>query len=201
MIKEEQELFGNPVRHIRADGDKGFQHLEQFFRNITFYFQSSKFTYHNKIVDAVIRTLRNALGPRSSRYWNGNYDDKIQQLVEFYNETWHSEIKIAPIEMHTDVELEWAYIRRKIEELNAAKKKQIDDGLYDFKYGDKVLVYLDLSKTAKSMKKRRRNFDRQATFIRYQNGNAVVRLEKSIVNPHCNLSEVVIPIYFVKSLG
>ena len=103
---------------------------------------------------------------------------------------------MSPIDMHTDVELEWKYIRRKIEEYNDVRKQQIGAGLLSFKKGDKVLVYLDLSKTNKSMRKRRRNFDRQATFIRYQNGNAVVVLDKPIPG----FREILLPIYYVKAI-
>ncbi|KAI5552270.1 hypothetical protein TVAGG3_0225940, partial [Trichomonas vaginalis G3] len=51
------------VDNIRGDGDKGFQAaMTHYFPQINFFFSSSPYTFHNKIVDAVMRTLRDALG-------------------------------------------------------------------------------------------------------------------------------------------
>jgi len=110
FIERESEL-GHEVRAINGDGDKGFQTLKQSFPNIIFYFQKSKFTYHNKVVDGVIRTLRNALGPNTNRLWDTRHDSVIQQLVQYYNTTYHNGIRMSLIEMHTDIDKEWCYLR------------------------------------------------------------------------------------------
>ncbi|KAI5490844.1 hypothetical protein TVAGG3_1001690, partial [Trichomonas vaginalis G3] len=69
------------VDNIRGDGDKGFQAvMTHYFPQINFYFSSSPYTFHNKIVDAVMRTLRDALGVNGQIYWDGNHDSIIQQL-------------------------------------------------------------------------------------------------------------------------
>ena len=48
------------------------------------------------MVDAVMRTLRNALGPFSDgKLWN---NDLMQQLVAYYNNTYHVSIKQTPAE-------------------------------------------------------------------------------------------------------
>ena len=192
IIQMEQEQFNKPVKSIRADGDRGFTSLQQWLENkgIKTYFQSSPFTYHNKIVDAAIRTMRNALGVHSEDYWDGHHDKIIQQLVDYYNNTYHNSIKMTPIEMHTDIEKEWEYIRDKTEELRDIKKKQFENGLYNYKKGDKLLVHLDYSKTSQRFEKRRKQFDRLATFIEYRHGNCVVQLD------HGSVIEV--PIYFTK---
>ena len=54
---------------------------------VGFHASSSKFTYHNKVVDSVMRTLRNALGPERQNYWDGKHDNLIQQLCYYYNNT------------------------------------------------------------------------------------------------------------------
>ncbi|KAI5484079.1 integrase core domain containing protein family, partial [Trichomonas vaginalis G3] len=106
------------VDNIRGDGDKGFQAaMAHYFPQINFYFSSSPYTFHNKIVDAVMRTLRDALGVNGQIYWDGNHDSIIQQLVYYYNNTWHRTINMKPVEMKNDISKEWEYIRKQMERL------------------------------------------------------------------------------------
>ena len=165
-------------------------------QGIQSYFQSSQFTFHNKIVDAAIRTLRNALGVHSEDYWDGNHDHIIQQLTDYYNNTYHNAIKMTPFEMHRDIDLEWKYIREKTEELNDVKKKQVEKGLHKYQQGDRLMVHLNYSKTCDRFAKGRKQFDRLATFIRYQNGNCLVKLDNLIGSKQI----VEIPIYFTKKI-
>ncbi|MFI3215131.1 MAG: hypothetical protein R3Y24_17640 [Eubacteriales bacterium] len=194
-----ERQFDHIVSSVRGDGDKGFQNLPRQFNNINFYFQSSKFTYHNKNVDAVMRTLRNALGPNSNHLWNGHsdHDRIIQELVRQYNNTWHRAINMTPYEMHTDVDKEWSYIREKTEVLNDAKFRQTIDGLHSFIPGDRVMVHLDFGKTNLIFEKRRRVFDRTATFVKYENGNGCVELDE----PIHNWQIIEVPIFYISKLG
>lgn len=196
FINMEQDNFNHPVKNIKGDGDKGFGMLKQEFPDINCYFQNSAFTYHNKIIDSVMKTLRDALGPNTNNYWNGYHDDTIQQLTNYYNNTWHRIIKMTPLEMHTDIDLEWKYIRCKMEELNDVKKRQIDAGYHNYKPGDKLMVHLELGKTDKGFEKRRRTFDKVATFIRYQNGNCYVKLKEPISGKF----NIEIPIYYTERI-
>ncbi|KAI5542362.1 integrase core domain containing protein family [Trichomonas vaginalis G3] len=180
------------VDNIRGDGDKGFQAtMTHYFPQINFYFSSSPYTFHNKIVDAVMRTLRDALGVNGQIYWDGNHDSIIQQLVYYYNNTWHRTINMKPVEMKNDISKEWEYIRKQMERLNDVKREQINSGLMNFKQGDKVLIHLDYGKTDKLMTKRRRRFDTIAEFVRYINGNALVEVDNKLIE---------IPIYFITPL-
>ena len=104
LIEKEKTNFNHPVKNIRGDGDKGFEKLTEMFKDINFYLSGSKFTYHNKIIDAVMRTLRNALNNDS--LWDAQHDDIIQQLVYYYNFTYHRIIKMKPIDMHSDIDKE-----------------------------------------------------------------------------------------------
>ncbi|KAI5500731.1 integrase core domain containing protein family, partial [Trichomonas vaginalis G3] len=170
------------VDNIRGDGDKGFQAaMTHYFPQINFFFSSSPYTFHNKIVDAVMRTLRDALGVNGQIYWDGNHDSIIQQLVYYYNNTWHRTINMKPVEMKNDISKEWEYIRKQMERLNDVKREQINSGLMNFKQGDKVLIHLDYGKTDKSMTKRRRRFDTIAEFVRYINGNALVEVDNKLI--------------------
>ncbi|KAI5545623.1 integrase core domain containing protein family [Trichomonas vaginalis G3] len=180
------------VDNIRGDGDKGFQAvMTHYFPQINFYFSSSPYTFHNKIVDAVMRTLRDALGVNGQIYWDGNHDSIIQQLVYYYNNTWHRTINMKPVEMKNDISKEWEYIRKQMEKLNDVKREQINSGLMNFKQGNKILIHLDYGKTDKSMTKRRRRFDTIAEFVRYINGNALVEVDNKLIE---------IPIYFITPL-
>ncbi|KAI5485674.1 hypothetical protein TVAGG3_0928760 [Trichomonas vaginalis G3] len=138
-----------------------------------------------------MRTLRDALGVNGRIYWDGNHDSIIQQLVYYYNNTWHRTINMKPVEMKNDISKEWEYIRKQMERLNDVKREQINSGLMNFKQGDKVLIHLDYGKTNKSMTKRRRRFDTIAEFVRYINGNALVEVDNKLIE---------IPIYFITPL-
>ncbi|KAI5491745.1 hypothetical protein TVAGG3_1014730 [Trichomonas vaginalis G3] len=138
-----------------------------------------------------MRTLRDALGVNGQIYWDGNHDSIIQQLVYYYNNTWHRTINMKPVEMKNDISKEWEYIRKQMERLNDVKREQINSGLMNFKQGDKVLIHLDYGKTNKSMTKRRRRFDTIAEFVRYINGNALVAVDNKLIE---------IPIYFITPL-
>ncbi|KAI5511745.1 hypothetical protein TVAGG3_0483640 [Trichomonas vaginalis G3] len=138
-----------------------------------------------------MRTLRDALGVNGQIYWDGNHDSIIQQLVYYYNNTWHRTINMKPVEMKNDISKEWEYIRKQMERLNDVKREQINSGLMNFKQGDKVLIHLDYGKTNKLMTKRRRRFDTIAEFVRYINGNALVEVGDKLIE---------IPIYFITPL-
>ncbi|KAI5484452.1 hypothetical protein TVAGG3_0046550 [Trichomonas vaginalis G3] len=138
-----------------------------------------------------MRTLRDALGVNGQIYWDGNHDSIIQQLVYYYNNTWHRTINMKPVEMKNDISKEWEYIRKQMERLNDVKREQINSGLMNFKQGNKVLIHLDYGKTDKLMTKRRRRFDTIAEFVRYINGNALVEVDNKLIE---------IPIYFITPL-
>ena len=186
LIREEHDRFGHPVKSIRGDGDKGFEMVQAYYPGINFYFSSSKYTYHNKIVDAAIRTLRN--GMNNDDMWDGKHDDLVQQLVYFYNFTTHRGTKMKPIDMHNDLDAEWRYIRQKTEELNDVKARQQANRFFNYKPKDVLKVHLDYSKSPERFSKRRRQFDKEVQFVGYVNGNCKVRDE--------NGKEFEIPIYF-----
>lgn len=211
LKKDEEEMFGHPVHHIRSDGDRGFESLSKdcsrLFGFKSWYINSSPYVYHNKVVDAVIRTLRNALGKvrQDEQYiFNGGKEnDKIiQQLVKYYNNTWHSAIRMTPLEMHTDISKEWAFIRRKTEELNDAKRIQQIYQLNEFRPGEVVRVYLDHSKDGMRYVKRRMNFDTWGIFKGYDHGNGIVEIQMRVRDEYNKIVidsfEVVLPIYFIK---
>ncbi|KAA6356919.1 MAG: hypothetical protein EZS28_047554, partial [Streblomastix strix] len=80
------------VTHIRGDGEKGFasNQLMQFYNknDIKTYFVngSIELTNHNRVVDSVIRTIRNAFGQDDRDFANPKL---MQQMVNIYNDTPH----------------------------------------------------------------------------------------------------------------
>ncbi len=197
---------GHDVRSIKGDGDKGFNNLEQHFaryqeiqtgmmKNREFYFQSSAYTYHNKTIDAAMRTLRDALGPNTNRFWSGRHDEIIQQLVTYYNNSWHRAIDMTPTEMHRDVELEWKYIRHMTEVLNEVKREQYRAMYFSYKPGQRLMLHLEFGKTSNKFTKRRRRFEHVGTFVEYRNGNVVVRVDEPIDKT------VEVPIFYTRPIG
>ena len=89
---------------------------------------------------------------------------------------------MKPIDMHSDIEKEWMYIGQKTEELNDIKRKQIVNGFYNYKPGDKLKIHLEYTKTPDRFTKRRRQFDVEAEFIRYANGNCGCKVKGTKVS-------------------
>jgi hypothetical protein len=185
------------INSLKGDGEGGFASkkdgLPEFYKRnkIKTYFQSSKFTYHNKIVDGVIRTLRDAMGLDSFKLAD---EDLMSQLVSYYNDSYHKSIKMTPREMQENEELEWEYIRKMDRKLNERLHKQAIEGLHNYKPGNVLLIHLDKSKTSMKFDKHRRNFEELAVFVRYEHGNVICTL----IKPYPNTNTIEIPIYFTK---
>ena len=96
IIKALKQLISKTkVSYIKCDGEKGFNSklLTEFFKtnNIKTFISDSKFTYKLKIVDRVIRTIRDAMG--LDPYWLAN-ENLMSQLVDYYNNTKHVSLKL-----------------------------------------------------------------------------------------------------------
>ena len=135
---------------------------------------SSPFTYHNKIVDAVMRTIRNALGAHSNhKLWNTTIMD---QLVYYYNNTYHNAINQTPTEfmekVMQDIEHEWAYIRKMTAKLN-----EVTQQIQRPSNGSVVMVRLEFGKTDQKHDKRRRVYEDLGYVIdNNKNGNILLLL-------------------------
>ena len=86
------------VKSIRGDGALCFTSNASWLNSlgINTYFTSEKMTFHNKIVDSVIRTIRNAIGYRKIS------DAQLTKIVDYYNNTYHESIGMSPMEMMQD---------------------------------------------------------------------------------------------------
>jgi len=87
-------------------------------------------TYHNKTVDSVIRTLRNALGENNQPLIV--IPEVMEQLVEHYNKNKiHRFIRITPDEFHGNIDAEHIYISMMQNELR--KVNQIESRTHSYR--------------------------------------------------------------------
>jgi hypothetical protein len=80
------------VRCLKGDAEKGFIRLmpQLDSMGVATDFKPSIFTNHTRIVDTVIRTIRNAIGYRNIT------EEQLQQIVDYYNNTHHTTIDCNP---------------------------------------------------------------------------------------------------------
>ena len=188
------------IDNIRGDADRGYiggktgltSYLNQL--GIKHYFPSSGYINKNRIVDSVMRTLRNALGPNSDKYWSGRFDDIIQDLVRLYNNSPHKALKfngrfLTPFTVQNDITLEMEYIQRMNHKLNKVNQLLRNDGLLNLQPGNIVMIYLNKGKTSQSFDKKRRVFEYLGEFLEYDGGNVRVLI---------NGIEKIIPIYWIE---
>ena len=195
------------IDSIKGDGESGFsdsktQSIIEQRKGETCIFDGSPYTFHNKHVDSVIRTIRNAAGLSYDILRNNNY---VQQIVNFYNDTPHSGLPVdangihyTPNEMQNNIDLEWQYIRQKDSELNDAYKEIHEAGLDKYKPGNILLIHLDRGKTNRSMEKRRRNFEDIGEFIKYEHGNVMCR---HITGRAGDKNIITVPIFYTKKIA
>ncbi|KAA6367693.1 MAG: hypothetical protein EZS28_036780, partial [Streblomastix strix] len=175
------------VTHIRGDGEKGFasNQLMQFYNknNIKTYFVngSRELTNHNRVVDSVIRTIRNAFGQDDRSFSNPKL---MQQMVDIYNDTPHTAFdnKFTPKQVNSLQELEGYFIRKNDKKLREVKQDQQDQGFTKYKPGNILMIHVDYLRTMHRYMKQRRNFNELAKFIKYDNGN-VESTQLQLVNP------------------
>ena len=163
-----------------GDPEDGLPFL-MYRKHIKFSFVNEPYSFHNKMVDSVIRTIRNALGLNP---YNMDLTANIDRVVETYNETPHSSLPLfydetigmkrnyTPMEMSMIPGLEWEYIRMKDQELKEVKDKLTEQRLHQYREGNVLKLYLDRGKTRRRFQKRRLNFEDIGIFIKYHNGNA-----------------------------
>jgi hypothetical protein len=185
------------VTSIRGDGEGAFssarlQSLYNFY-HVKTSFNGSSQIYHVKLVDAVIRTIRDGFGQNIETM---NNNKAMQQMVNYLNNSVNRSTKLTPAEMEYYPELENAWIRRCQTINEQVVRRQRFEGLWNYKFGDILLLSIDTSKTNSKFEKRRRCFDKLGVFQQYLNGNVVVYL----LNHNLQVIEipVQIPIYFTR---
>ena len=203
MINAFMNLFkfkSNNVQHpqglrlnsIRFDGESALNstRLMNFFNkyNIKVYSNPSPYINKNRVVDRVIRTIRTAFDNLEvGDLGLDKHRNIMQQVVAMYNNSVHKSTGLKPIEMTFEAELD--YIKNKNKQLSEQVRKQRDEGLYDYEFGDDLMIYLPTNKTDRFTKKHL-YYSTPAKFIGYDHGNVVCVLNDDSV--------VTVPIYFTK---
>jgi hypothetical protein len=156
---------------------------------------SEKFTYHGKILDRCVRTIRDAIG------YNDLLDrTQIEEIVRYYNYTYHKAIDCAPVEMMNHPEWEWQYIRWCHEKLMHILSQYHNRGLTNYTQGNILLLHLDYSRTSQKFEKRRRHWNKVAIFIRYVRGNVeAVGIFAGRYGPEAK--KVIVPIYYTRKVS
>jgi hypothetical protein len=180
---------GIEINNIRGDYDTAFgNNVREWLNNhrISSYFTSSPYINRNRIVDRVMRTIRDKfdqLGLRAHLY----DVHLMERIVEKYNDTPHRayDHKFTPYEAQTDSQIERVFIwdkQRQLEKINFSK--------FRYEPNDLLLVHIPFKDINY---KRRRNFTHLARFIRYNHGNV-------ICHPFHPTDEewIELPIYYTK---
>jgi hypothetical protein len=176
---------GHYVSGIRGDGEfKHFDLGDEKLKNGNIqgkYYQSSPFDNHNRVVDRVIRTIKDAVG---QNYYDMRDSNKVQQAVEYYNLTPHESLKMGnaiftPNEVEKNKELEGVLIRKNKQLLEVAQERQAEEGLFSYEKGYVLLIHLDFSRTVFKFMKKRRVFNALAIFEKYEHGDVVCRILRS----------------------
>jgi hypothetical protein len=180
------------INNLRGDNDRVFVgEVDKFCEEngIKTYWSKSKYTNQNRVVDRVIRTIKDGVG-LDKHYLL--YPSIVLKIVEYYNNTPHSAYKnkFTPQQIQNDLELEAWYIREQQLRLFDALQLQ-QKSFQRYQPGDVLLVHRPLGKTKELFRKRRRNFDELATFVGYDYGNVKARLWKS-------QRFIILPIYYTK---
>jgi hypothetical protein len=165
------------VSNLKGDGQ--FRSIK--IDDVKIFTNSSPFVNHNRVVDRVIRTVRDAIGPSFNDF--SNYE-KIKKVVDYYNFTPHNSLRLegitfTPYEVQNNKDLEGIFIRRSKEILELVEEEQEKEGLKKFTKGDILMIHLNYSKTPLDFMKKRRNFKALAQFVEYVNGNCRVK----VLNP------------------
>lgn len=186
------------INNIRFDGESSLnsKELKKYFKskNIRTYSSSSKYTNHNRIIDRVIRTIRDGLFTLTSKTSKLNIKPKdknefnktLQQLITIYNNVKHTTTGYKPSEM--TINQEYKYISECIRYNNEIVNKLRMDGFYNYESGDKVMCYIDDSKTNERFNKRRGYYITPGIFVEYNYGNGIVEI---------NGKKIELPIYYI----
>ena len=183
-IENIMKKIKTPIKGIKFDGESGLKALNL---NIEKYSNSSPYSNHNRIVDRVIKTFRDALGVDVINDLFNDFD-KVRQLRKFYNNKKNRSTGYTPKEMHNNPTLEWEYIGKKEQELLQVKRNLKMKGLLNLKPNQ--LLQVSVTDKKNRLGKKQRTFDRLARFIKYTGGNAEVKF----IHPEIEKPQL-IPLY------
>jgi hypothetical protein len=176
----------NPFTKYLADAKQEYDtHQDREINNyprMSLYLSDGVFNNYSVLCNRVIRTIRDKL--KVERHLLN--PALVQLAVREYNHTPHAAFnyQFTPYQVQSDPALEAYFIRESIYNLQKIKQQQADVGLFRYRKGNILMVYLrpiESSRLRSVLKlhendKRRRTFRHLAYFIEYQYGNALCYL-------------------------
>jgi hypothetical protein len=121
--------------------------------------------------------------------------EEMQKAVKYRINSINRRTHLTPTDLEKYSQLEETWIRRVRQNNNTVKEIQEESGLFNYKLGDILLIYLDKNKTNNKFDKKPRNFALLRSFVDYINGIVAVNLLSKTFEA---LREIVVPIYFTK---
>ena len=134
---------GRSPRKLRTDAATDF--TSKKFQNLMKEKNIHHFTTHNEkqanYVERLIKTLKNKIRRYMSEKRTERYIDILNKIVTSYNRSWHSGIKMEPINVtkRNEKKLWWQMYWPEEKKKKGKKKKKL---IYAFKVGDKVRISL-----------------------------------------------------------
>ncbi|KAA6384278.1 MAG: hypothetical protein EZS28_020193, partial [Streblomastix strix] len=113
-----------------GDGERSFKgkDVQQFLeeQGIQCFFTGSPFIQHNRIVDSVVKTIRNGFGTSSNDFAD---PEKLQQLVYIYNKTpnlaYDNKFSLEEVQYNSDIV--GAFIRMKTAFSYMKRRRQFNE--------------------------------------------------------------------------
>jgi hypothetical protein len=136
-----------------------------------------------------VRTIRDAIGFRTITL------AQVQQVIDYYNTTYHKGIDCTPHEMMMNTELEWQYIRHCQEKLRQVNQFYESRNLLGYRRGNVIVVHLDYSKTSRKFEKQRRHWNQLGVFVAYEHGNVKCVVINQGVRAIC------VPVYYTRKIA
>jgi hypothetical protein len=162
------------IEHIRGDYDTAFTARKTYKylndNSIRYYFTKFKYTNGNRVVDRVIRTIRDMVDRLDPSAFLFN-EKHVQDVVHLYNHTKHYAYnsKFTPAQAQHNPEVEtWFKCKQE------SKLSDIDLSPFKgYKEGNFLLVHMPYKEINY---KRRRTFNELVIFRGYRGGNVLVEL-------------------------
>jgi hypothetical protein len=191
---------GLEIDNIRGDYESAFisnelrDWLQQY--NIRTYFTKNVYTNRNRIVDRVMRTIRDMVDKLGIHASILN-PVLVKQLVNKYNNTRHRsyDFKYTPFQVQANPRIEIIHIQNKLQQLREVQERQRQAKFFIYKPGDFLLVHIPFKKDQIKYK-RRRNFTHLARFVGYEHGNVICQP----FLPDGIIKNIVLPIYYTKKI-
>ena len=171
MKKFIEDNGGKPIRKLTSDGECAFSSNE--FTNFCNEKEIAVRIILDKahstlgLIDRFIRTLRDMNQPPNRSKKGTQYDDehvnfsaeKMKELIESYNNTFHKKIGCTPKEMYDNVELEKEWIEKK------KRLRMIQNNIEDFVIPLNTYVRYRMNAMDLNGRKRRSQFSREKYIV------------------------------------